>query len=67
MNDSMSNNPVAINAYRDNTERQKSMAGVTVPSFLCKKCKKNKPAMGRKQAVKGTTKYGFLCAECAAA
>lgn len=59
------NQPAAMARFRSNTDKQATMAGVTAPSFVCRSCgKRSKPA-GRKQAVKGTSKFGYICAECA--
>lgn len=41
-----------------------SCPGVMSPSFICKKCNQDKKTAGRKQVVKGTNKYGFICADC---
>ena len=54
-----------VNFFRVATERQKNMPGVTLPSFVCKCCRKPKAATGRKQVVKGAPRYGYMCAECA--
>lgn len=54
----------AIASYRDQTERQKRMPGVTLASFNCKSCGWDRKIAGRKQCVKGTTKFGYVCAEC---
>lgn len=59
--------PTDIHNYRDTTNKShRKMPGIKIPSFRCAKCKKTKNAAGRKQAVKGTTKFGYYCAECAA-
>lgn len=56
--------PVAIQSFRDNTDKQASMAGVTTSRFTCKQCGEQKPLLGRKRL----TKYhadGYKCADCA--
>lgn len=56
-----------ISKFRDVTrESHKKMAGVTVPSFVCVRCKQSRRVPGRKQAVRGAPKYGYVCARCAA-
>lgn len=47
--------------YRDLSNNPK-MAGVTMPSWRCGRCKKTKPLKGRKSL--GPRK-GFQCADCA--
>lgn len=59
------NEPREMGMFRANTSEQGAMAGVTSPSFQCKRCKRHKPAAGRKQLIKGSSRYGFVCAECA--
>lgn len=54
----------AIASYRAQTERQKKMPGVTLASFNCQTCGHDRKIAGRKQFVKGTTKFGYVCAEC---
>lgn len=54
-----------INEFRERTERNSTMTGVTFPTFMCKKCKTNRSTVGRKHAVKGYPKHGYICAECA--
>ena len=54
----------AIASFREQTERQKKMAGVTLCSFICKSCGGSKRIGGRKELVKGVQRYGFICAEC---
>ena len=46
-------------AYREQTERQASMPGVTSPTFRCVAC-------GRRSAMKGykRTAAGSICAAC---
>lgn len=55
----------AIDQYRDATQRQARLAGVTLPSFRCRKCMKSRIVSGRRQAVRGTSRYGYHCADCA--
>lgn len=45
--------------YREQTERQATMPGVTRPSFRCAKCGCSKGVSGRKRL-----SVGWLCAEC---
>ena len=46
-------------AFREQTERQASMPGVTSPTFRCVAC-------GRRSAIKGSkrTAVGGICAAC---
>lgn len=53
--------------YRDATLRHAALAGITRPSFLCRKCRKNQAVSGRRQVVPGTSRFGYYCACCAAA
>ena len=55
----------SIEQYRDATQRLAGLAGVTLPSFRCQKCRKSRVVNGRRQAVRGTSRYGYHCAECA--
>lgn len=52
--------------YRDATLRHAALAGITRPSFLCRKCRKNQAVSGRRQVVAGTSRFGYYCAHCAA-
>ena len=52
-------------SFRQDTKRHDSMAGCTKPSFLCVSCKEQRLITGRKQAVKGSPKFGYVCAGCA--
>ena len=45
--------------YREQTERQASMPGVTGPSFRCVECGRSRATKGRKK-----TAAGWRCAEC---
>jgi len=54
----------AIASYRAQTERQKKMPGVTLASFSCQTCGWDRKIAGRKQFVKGTTKFCYVCAAC---
>jgi hypothetical protein len=56
----------AIEQYRAATQRLAGVAGVTLPSFRCQKCRQSRVANGRRQAVRGTSRYGYHCADCAA-
>lgn len=49
---------------REVTARQASMPGVTVASFVCRCCGRERLAHGRRQIVKGTSRFGYKCAEC---
>lgn len=55
----------SIEQYRDATQRLARLAGVTLPSFRCQKCRQRRVVNGRRQAVRGTSRYGYHCAECA--
>ncbi len=57
----------SIEQYSDATQRLGKLAGVTLPSFRCRKCRKSRGVNGRRQAVRGTSRYGYHCAECARA
>lgn len=57
--------PTDIHAMRNTTERRKPMAGVTMPSFICARCKQEKLTLGRKQVVRGSSRFGYVCRECA--
>lgn len=54
-----------IEEYRDATRRLSKLAGVTLPSFKCQKCRRRRVVNGRRQAVRGTSRYGYHCADCA--
>ena len=56
----------AIEQYRAATQRLAGLAGVTLPSFRCQKCRQSRVVSGRRQAVRGTSRYGYHCADCAA-
>lgn len=56
--------PTMATHFREATERCKSHAGVTMPSFRCVRCKCTKLIKGRKTVVKGTGKFGYHCASC---
>lgn len=53
-----------LDRYREATERQKSCPGVTAFSFNCQMWGRDKKIAGRKQFVRGTTKFGYVCAAC---
>ena len=46
-------------AFREQTDRQSRMAGVTGPSFRCGECSRVCRTLGRKRTV-----VGWRCAEC---
>ena len=46
-------------AFREQTDRQSQMAGVTGPSFRCGECSRVCRTLGRKK-----TAAGWRCAEC---
>ena len=46
-------------AFREQTDRQARMAGVTGPSFRCGECGRHRATKGRKK-----TATGWRCAEC---
>lgn len=54
-----------IERYRDATRRLARLAGITRPSFRCRKCGQCRGVSGRQQAVRGTSRYGYHCADCA--
>ncbi|MEZ7895707.1 MAG: hypothetical protein QMB75_07485 [Thauera sp.] len=54
----------AIELYRDATERQAKLAGVTIPTFMCRRCGKRQSVSGRRQVVRGSSRYGYYCASC---
>lgn len=56
--------PSRTHCMRAVTANQAAMAGVTEGSFICACCRLPKNARGRKQLVKGTSKFGYKCAEC---
>jgi hypothetical protein len=56
----------SIEQYRDATQRLGRLPGVTLPSFRCQKCRKSRVVNGRRQAVRGTSRYGYHCADCVA-
>lgn len=56
--------PDWINNFRENTKNQKTMPGVTFPTFVCRKCKTSKSTNGRKMVTPGYPRDGFLCKEC---
>lgn len=57
--------PQRLHNYRERTRvAYKTMAGVTMPSFMCRKCRTNKPTKGRRMIVPGYSKAGYACAEC---
>lgn len=53
--------------YRDATIRHAALAGITRPSFLCRKCGESHGVSGRRQVVRGTSRFGYHCARCAEA
>ncbi|OYD52404.1 hypothetical protein CGK74_18180 [Thauera propionica] len=55
-----------IAQYRDATLRHAKLAGITRPSFRCQRCRKDQGVSGRRQVVRGTSRYGYYCAHCAA-
>lgn len=56
-----------LDKYREATLRQASLPGVTCLSFICRKCGLSRGITGRKQVVRGTTRFGFHCAQCVGA
>ena len=54
----------AIEMYRDATLRQAKLAGVTIPTFMCRKCGKRQTVAGRRQVVRGASRHGYHCAQC---
>lgn len=49
----------ALERFRAQTERQKPMAGVTSPSFVCKHCQQSRKVSGRKRVP-----MGWVCKSC---
>lgn len=58
--------PTWHDQFRSNTAKHATCAGITSPRFVCKCCGRSKPTSGRKPLVKGTGKFGYKCADCAA-
>lgn len=56
--------PSAISEYRDRTAIHAKMAGVTKPNFTCASCGCTKLQTGRKPVVPGSSRYGYICADC---
>jgi len=56
--------PTGIIRFRDGTDGQAAMPGVTKPSFICRCCQQSRAITGRKPVVKGTSRYGYVCAAC---
>ncbi len=54
-----------VERYRDATLRLAKLPGVTRPSFRCRKCGKSRGVNGRRQVVRGTSRFGYHCASCA--
>jgi hypothetical protein len=50
--------------YRQQTDRQRPMAGVTCPSFKCARCQHSAPIRGRRLRIPGYSAGGYLCATC---
>jgi len=57
----------SIEQFREATGRLARLAGVTLPSFRCQKCRQSRVVYGRRQVVRGTSRYGYHCADCVAA
>jgi len=53
-----------IEQYREATLRRSKVAGVMCPSFRCRKCGCFRQASGRRQVVRGTSRYGYHCGRC---
>lgn len=48
-----------IDAFREQTHRQRAMPGVTSPSFICKHCQQSRKVSGRKRVP-----MGWVCKSC---
>lgn len=59
--------PTAQTQFRERTEKHKACAGVKEPSFCCAGCGEFKLVRGRKAVTPGTSRDGYLCADCAPA
>lgn len=57
---------VTINQFRDRTAKHAKMAGVTLATFVCKSCGKQKPTDGCRWVSKHR-RDGRICADCAPA
>ena len=57
----------ALHKFREQTAGQAPCAGVMRPSFICKLCTDSFAVQGRRQLVKGVSKLGYICRECAEA
>lgn len=57
--------PTDTEQYRDSTATHRAMAGVTGPSFRCVKCKQVRSTKGRRAVIKGYSRAGYRCRECA--
>lgn len=55
--------PECASRFRSNTDNLAKMAGITGPSFRCKKCGQHKKVAGRKLAT-SHRKDGYICKEC---
>lgn len=52
--------------FRQRTEeRCAEVPGIQFYRFVCQRCRQSRSVSGRKQAVKGSNKHGYICAECA--
>ena len=57
-----STDPAATAKFRDNTAKDKNH-GMTLGTFMCRKCLTPKGLVGRKR-VNSDTKSGWMCAQC---
>jgi len=58
--------PFAADRFREKTANHAKLAGVTIPTFMCRCCGKRKLAEGRKRINPKYPRDGFKCADCAA-
>lgn len=56
--------PEAIQEYRDRTHAENPSR--FSDTFYCQTCRAKRPLAGRRQAVRGDRRSGFVCAECVA-
>ena len=59
------NRPIDEHRFREATARMAGQAtGAMTSRFRCQACGEDRLIAGRKQFVKGTTKFGYVCAAC---
>lgn len=53
-------------ANRRASNANPSMSGIAFgQTFICKRCRKPRNKVGRKPVIRGCSKAGYFCAECA--